>query len=261
MSGGIYKIENSLDGKCYVGSAKNFERRKSEHFKQLHASTHGNKRLLNAVLKHGIENFDFIVIETLGEYVKEEYFAKEDYWISKLNSKVNGYNIADARGGDMTSHHPRNKELRELNSKLRTEHYASLTKEERSKIYGRKGKDHHGYGKPRSQETLRKMHESMSGENHWFYGKKLTKDHVAKIADANRGKTRSQETKALLSSQKTGSGNPMAKAVIVGNKEYPTITAASIDLDMDRRVIRRRIDSPKFIEYYFKQNNNSCELD
>lgn len=252
MSGGIYKIENIINGKCYVGSAKSFARRKKQHFKDMENNRHGNIKLQNSVNKHGLENFTFVIIEELGDYDRTVYFEREDFWINKLNSKIEGYNIADAVGGDMISNHPRNSEIRELNSKLRKEHFASLTKEERSAKYGRSGKANCRYGIPRSPETLQKMHDAICGEKHWFYGKNLTPEHVSKIAKANTGKKRSQETKDLLSVMKIGSKNPMAKAVIVDNKEYQTITEASKSLGLDRRIIRSRIDSDKFENYSFK---------
>ena len=252
MSGGIYKIENLINGKCYVGSAKSFERRKRQHFKDMENNKHGNIKLQNSVNKHGVENFVFVIIEELGDYDRTVYFEREDFWICKLKSKTEGYNIADATGGDMTSNHPRNVEIRKLNSKRRKEHFSSLTKEERSTKYGRSGKANHGYGVPRSKETLQKMHNAICGENHWFYGKNLSPEHVAKIAKANTGKKRSQETKDILSAMKIGSKNPMSKAVIVDNKEYQTITEASKSLGLDRRIIRRRIDSDKFENYSFK---------
>lgn len=49
MSGGIYKIVNLVNEKVYVGSAKNFNRRKNQHFNALIKGCHPNIKLQNSV--------------------------------------------------------------------------------------------------------------------------------------------------------------------------------------------------------------------
>ena len=45
MNSGIYKIVNLQTGKYYVGSTKDFKRRKQTHFSRLKNNTHTNKHL------------------------------------------------------------------------------------------------------------------------------------------------------------------------------------------------------------------------
>lgn len=57
-----------------------------------------NHTIHQAIRKYGIENFAFEVLEECAEALLNE---REIYWIAKLNSKQNGYNMTD--GGDSTA--------------------------------------------------------------------------------------------------------------------------------------------------------------
>lgn len=68
----IYQIRNKLDGKFYLGSAKNLTRRKARHLRLLRRSQHHSRYLQNAWNKYGETNFEFIVYRTVeGEKVYE----------------------------------------------------------------------------------------------------------------------------------------------------------------------------------------------
>ena len=89
---GIYKIENKLNGKMYVGLTNNIDRRWGEHRKNLKQGKHINQHLQSSVNKYGIENFTFDIIEKcdLVELAKREL-----YWIDYYNTtdKRFGYNV------------------------------------------------------------------------------------------------------------------------------------------------------------------------
>ena len=51
MGCGIYKIENLVDGKIYIGSSLNLENREYKHFWMLSRNTHDNQHLQNNKLK------------------------------------------------------------------------------------------------------------------------------------------------------------------------------------------------------------------
>lgn len=87
----IYKITNDVNGKIYIGQAKNTEYRFYTHCKNSSNDTLIDK----AIKKYGKEHFH---VEILKSQISN-YNEKEKYWINKLNSKVpNGYNISD--GGE-----------------------------------------------------------------------------------------------------------------------------------------------------------------
>jgi len=90
----IYKIENLINGKIYIGKTNNFNRRKTEHFPKNSKHKNKNKILYNAIEKHGKENFQMSVIEET-----ENWQEREKFWIKKLNCREPfGYNMTE--GGE-----------------------------------------------------------------------------------------------------------------------------------------------------------------
>lgn len=92
---GIYKIQNKINGKIYIGQSNDIKRRFSEH---KYRTPRFRLAIDWAIVKYGIDNFDFSVIE---ECKEEELDEKESYWIKKFNSKEEGYNFSD--GGENNS--------------------------------------------------------------------------------------------------------------------------------------------------------------
>lgn len=93
---GVYMIKNLLNNKVYIGSTKmTFKRRYSEHFRKLISNSHHNMYLNNSVKKHGIENFEFSIIEIIDKssltYIRE----RESFFINYFNATKHGYNISD----------------------------------------------------------------------------------------------------------------------------------------------------------------------
>lgn len=85
---GIYKIQNLVNGKIYIGQSVHIQARFSQHKRE---AKNGNTRpLYNAIRKYGIENFSFEIIE---ECSKEMLNEREIYWIKKYNSFHSGYNL------------------------------------------------------------------------------------------------------------------------------------------------------------------------
>ena len=99
---GIYKIINLQTGKYYVGSTKDFKKRKQTHFSGLKNNYHPNKHLQNAYNKYGIDNFKFEVVE----YVQEELLLDIEQSYIDDSTKEDIYNktyIAGAGGYDALS--------------------------------------------------------------------------------------------------------------------------------------------------------------
>lgn len=88
---GIYKIENKINGKVYIGQSMSIETRFNQH---KNCSRNKNYqgydcKFYRALRKYGIENFEFSVVE---ECSKEELNDKETFYIQKYNSYYEGYN-------------------------------------------------------------------------------------------------------------------------------------------------------------------------
>ena len=87
----IYKITNNINGKIYIGQAKNTKERFKSHCK----SCVTDCLIDYAINKYGKENFSVEIIESQ----IENYNEREKFWIKELDCKVpKGYNITD--GGD-----------------------------------------------------------------------------------------------------------------------------------------------------------------
>lgn len=90
---GIYKIENKINGKCYIGQSVNILRRWRTHKTIANNENHKYKDhpLYRAIHYYKIENFDFSILE---ECLCKELDEKEKYYIQKYNSFIpNGYNL------------------------------------------------------------------------------------------------------------------------------------------------------------------------
>ena len=81
---GVYKIYNKLNGRIYIGSAKELKNRYSGHLNSLLKNKHSNKFLQNDFNKCGSENFVFEVIEQVDG---EDRFVFEQLHIDKWFDK------------------------------------------------------------------------------------------------------------------------------------------------------------------------------
>ena len=88
---GIYKIENKIDGKIYLGLSINIHHRMSVHLSALRKGYEENSYLQNAWNKYGESNFEFGIVETC---TPEDLLEREIFLIKSLNTiRPNGYNI------------------------------------------------------------------------------------------------------------------------------------------------------------------------
>jgi hypothetical protein len=102
----IYRITNKINGKHYVGQTKNIRNRWNRH-KELQKKAgdkqYKHKRYIqvihHAIAKHGLENFEFIVLEEVD--TQEDANGREKYWIKYYDSLKNGYNSVP--GGQVVS--------------------------------------------------------------------------------------------------------------------------------------------------------------
>lgn len=86
MSCGIYKIENLLNGKSYIGQSIEIEHRFAKH-----KCAKDDFYIHRAIRKYGISNFSFEILEECDKSLLNE---KEKFWIDKINTLVpNGYNM------------------------------------------------------------------------------------------------------------------------------------------------------------------------
>lgn len=89
---GIYRITNVVNGMVYIGQSVNVGDRWKQHIKRgtgCEVGTIAGGKLYGAMLREGIWNFDFELVEECG---RELLTTNEKFWIDHFNSKENGYN-------------------------------------------------------------------------------------------------------------------------------------------------------------------------
>ena len=112
---GIYKIENKVNGKVYVGQSINIAVRWYNHSHELDGNRHCNSHLQNAWNKYGSGNFEFSIIE---ECTIENIDDKEIYWIDYYNSSNEKYGYNMSSGGQGRHGYSWSNEDKERLSKL-----------------------------------------------------------------------------------------------------------------------------------------------
>lgn len=97
----IYKITNLITGKYYIGLDSGSEESMTRWNHHLYVAKtgkfKGRSKLYNSMIKHGIENFQCEIIDRAN--TTEELKQKEIFWIYKLDTIANGYNIMQGGNG------------------------------------------------------------------------------------------------------------------------------------------------------------------
>jgi group I intron endonuclease len=162
MKSGIYKITNTVNGKFYIGSAKDIDYRWEEHKQYLNGGYHINPKLQHAWDFYGNDKFLFeIVEETLSE--KIILLDREQHYLDLFKPYMRdiGYNICPtANGGDNITYNP-NRDV--FIEKMRT---ISL------------GENNPMYGRNHTEESKQLQKEKAKGRfsMEWFtnkYGKEV----------------------------------------------------------------------------------------
>lgn len=169
--GFIYKIENNLNNKLYIGMTTMTLKERWRRHKTAYKTN--DSPLYHDMRKYGFKQFCIKAIEEVEN--NEDMPDRERYWIKELNTLTpHGYNRTI--GG-----------------------------------YSLKGVHNPFYGRKHTNETrykLSKIASKRTGDLNHFYGKshsQYTKDLISK---RNSGKVRSEKTKEYLSKINTGERNP-----------------------------------------------------
>ena len=94
--GGVYCIQNMVNGKKYIGKSVNLHIRMQHHFRELSAGRHINKHLQYAWDKYGADAFDAYILEVCDE---NNLSDREIFYISLHDAfGPNGYN--QTKGGE-----------------------------------------------------------------------------------------------------------------------------------------------------------------
>lgn len=199
---GIYKITNILDGKYYVGSSIEVEKRWDRHREALRRGGHKNDKLQNAWTYWGEHTFIFEHIEDLHDKTEEQIRAREDVYLAicKEHPDTNYNCCYDSRGGSL-SDYTIEKIKRKCAAVPRTEEWRrkigeanrrrKVTVETRAKI----SKSLMGHVYPQKTEATReKLRLAITGLKRG----PMSHDHREKLRIASTGKKHSPETIAKM---------------------------------------------------------------
>lgn len=168
----IYKIQNNINGKIYIGlTTKDLSRRIAEHIAE-------NKSYIQKALnKYGVQSFSIAVIDSAES--REALCEKEQYWIRHYDCKAHkGYNLTD--GGDGLIN-PSKSVRKKISKTLKKNHVPTK---------GFSGRKH-------SQETKDKISKILKVS--------LNKPKVKKkMSESRKGRVTSEETKQKISAANKG---------------------------------------------------------
>ena len=208
---GIYKIENIVNHKVYIGQSRNIVSR----FKRGHLLPNvGEGTLLkNAIHKYGYENF---TAEVILETYDFDYWEKFFIMMYHSNDRNLGYNMTDGGEGGSTflgrHHTEETKKLMSLHSGSRGKVYTPeqryamgsrwrgkhFTEEQRKKMSERCKGINRG---PKSEETKRKISETLIGNIPGNKGMKMSEEFCQRMSKQRQEyyKTeKGEHTKQLL---------------------------------------------------------------
>jgi group I intron endonuclease len=187
----IYKITNNINGKIYIGQTNNPTRRWWQHTSSARRNK-GNQLITKAMIKHGLDNFDFSVICTC--CTQEDTDETEILLIKQYNSTDMsiGYNLAKG-GSKLVS----TQEIRKKISVSLREFY--------------KNNDNPNKGRKCSSESRANMSRAAMGKPGTNKGKKFSEEWKQKISKSLTGKIITNEHRENLSKSHMGNIPPNRK--------------------------------------------------
>jgi len=242
---GVYKIYNTINDKVYIGISTNLKYRLKTHYHKLCKKVHHNEYLQNSVNLHGIESFDFEILELLSSNIGDCDLLKKEFEYQQLYKscdELHGYNIQTTDINGVIRH---TEEFKERTRKRMTGRI--VTKETRQLLSDAfKGKK----GTPHTEEFKERTRKRMTG-------RVVSPETIEKMSKAKLGKPSplrgkpgfipTAETRQKMSARRTGSLNCRAVKIIDDSGNiYLTIKETCEKLDICRSTVVNYLKSGKF---------------
>lgn len=161
----IYKIRNLVNNKIYIGSSKDFEKRKIKHLNELKFQRHHSVHLQASWNKHGAQNFEFIILE----YCQvDKLVEREQVYLDWFKPQYNICKIAQSVLGVKRTQSTKDKISKGNKGKIRsqeTKYQISKTKTGvKLSDEAKKNMSIAQIGRKHSEETKKKMSEYHKGK-------------------------------------------------------------------------------------------------
>jgi group I intron endonuclease len=151
---GVYALICRVNNKFYVGSSTNLTNRLLDYMQPAYLAQQTNRPILRAIVKYGLMNFIFVVLETCNV---TDTLQREQYWLDLLEPD---YNLSPKAGSTLG---------------------VSLSEETKAKLrLAHLGKTH-------TLETRLHMSETRMGSNNPWFGKSPTKETRTKMSASKQG--------------------------------------------------------------------------
>lgn len=189
MASGIYAIINKKNGKVYIGSTNDFDRRWREHRNDLCKGNHNNSHLQGSWNKCGETMFKFGILEyvdNLEDLVKAEQFWMDIY--REEGKELYNFGLAADNPWRGCKH---TKESKQRMSAI-AQNCSEETRRRRSEAHK---------GKKPSKETRQRMSKSHKGQPGAMLGRKcgpLSEEHKHKISNTLMGHPVSDESRRKI---------------------------------------------------------------
>ena len=222
MTGSIYKIENKINGKVYIGQTVMPNNRKDKHWNDLIRNSHSNRHMQSCYNLHSQQNIDinnvfcFDIIESDIDVLN--LTSREQFYLDYYKGMTECYNY-----GNFVD-----KPCRGMKYSEETKAKMSIAKKNRVV----------------TEETKKKISENSKG-NTYRRGKTQSDETKQKLREMNLGKKLSQETKDKMSAARMG-------------RKYSEETKAKIKKSNELNILRQMI-SPEGILFEFYNIHEFCK--
>lgn len=179
----VYRITNKLNGKVYIGKARDALKRFCAHLKIAKGGKEKYPRKFHAIhaaiVKYGIENFTLEILFEL-ETEKESFLIEQKFILELNENKIPTYNLSMGGEGNFGWHHtPEAKakmSLTRKNKKFSEEHKKALSAAQSGSLHSQFGKHQTTKWKEaKSKLTLEQVREIKS-----LLKKKIKQSYIAK---------------------------------------------------------------------------------
>lgn len=193
---GVYRIQNTINGKVYIGSSVHLRRRLTTHITLLGQGKSTSHRLQRAWAKYGAQAFDVCILALVPP---EDLLGHEQRWLDHHRSweRDTGYNICRK-----THNWAGNRHTEQAKAKIGKAHRGKTVSKETRLLIGEANQgNQHWLGRRHTEESRARISENRAGV-------RFSPEALERVQEANRkthtGKVLSAETRAKISKAKQG---------------------------------------------------------